>query len=306
MGGRVRCDRAGRHRERAGRIAPALWCRRSMTPATLLLVVISAICYCVIADEPAGAPAAWQTDTAIVDGIAYARRCPLALEVSVVAGADGEWLRAGEEGWLVIGLLNTTDVSLRIHTFLEAGKGWKAKAASYHSAAHYSGFGLASLVAEFHQAGGARVCRRPLGPPDTPLDVQPHGRVVLCRAVRGPSAPGLYRLRVVLDTSDVLRAASTLNNLAFEDIGPALKAETTIAEVRVAPPRGFSWAPGATHRRVAARRVGGVLGTRRRPGSQESSARLPKAVAPAALLRDTGGMAPSVRGRRAYETGLRP
>jgi hypothetical protein len=173
-----------------------------------------------------------------VDEMIQFCKAPVELRIPRVRAADGGCLGPGEQGWIVIRLLNTSDQEIRVRTAGYLGKGAPARDHSLPLGPHALGVAVGQLTCEFLDAEGNVVTRQALAPPDDPVVLLPRTRESaswppecardLWRPVTAPEKAGIYTLRLHLDTQQAMRTICRTLNLA---VRPAAPIPTIVAEV---------------------------------------------------------------------------
>jgi len=175
-----------------------------------------------------------------VDAMTQFRRAPVELGVECVCAADGGFLGPGEQGWIAIRLSNTSDQEIRVRTAGYLGKGARARDRSLPSGPHGYGAAVGQLTCEFLDAEGTVVSRQVLAPPDDPVVLSPRTRESaswppdwtrdLWRPVTAPEKPGVYALRLHLDTEQAMRTIGRTRNLRSGRI-PSIVADVIVDNI---------------------------------------------------------------------------
>jgi len=131
----------------------------------------------------------------------FTRIVPLELHVALVAGPDGGSLMAGGTGWLSLRIRNPGKDAVDISTAYSLAWAGPRLTPSYSGDDQfYAGFELGQLTCEFVNSDGKVIHTMHLSPPDDPLALGPEEATEVWRSIRAPEKPGVYRLRVRLDT----------------------------------------------------------------------------------------------------------
>jgi hypothetical protein len=136
----------------------------------------------------------------------------LSARVVVVASDDGSVIQAAREGWVLLEFANSSNERVSILTGCLAGKAGRSGPPSYSEHPYYSGFGVCRFKYTWASQEGGPTAGGFLDPPDNPLVLGPRGTVQVWRRILAPSAPGEYRLQVVLDLAPVSAILETYNN----------------------------------------------------------------------------------------------
>jgi len=169
----------------------------------------------------------------------YSSNGDLEMQVDLVANRQGDALGAGERGWCILSLRNTSDRPLAFRTVVFAGKVDGPRTPSAVSVSWYSGVGIARLCVAWSNDDGISEWQE-VPPPDNPVTVAPNRLLTIARLIQAPKAPGVYTLHVRLTTADAVRAQYT-RNLNVPD--EPLLMETALAGVSIVelhPPRNGS------------------------------------------------------------------
>ena len=141
----------------------------------------------------------------------------LDMRIKLIASRIDGALVPGEHGWCVVSLHNTSKQVITFRTVVFSGKGDAEQTPSAIGFSGFHGIGVAALTArwfidrapDFLGLGGEW---QTLAPPDNPVTLAPGEIVEFARLIQAPTEPGVYTLRVRLDTRDAARASRTAND----------------------------------------------------------------------------------------------
>jgi hypothetical protein len=143
----------------------------------------------------------------------------LTMEVELVSDLQGNRLAAGETGLCVLMLRNISTSPIDIRTVSFSGKADVFHSPSTCPDTSYTGIGIAEFSFSWSMNGAPGEWQK-LAPPDDPINLAPDRIRYVARFIRAPKVPGVYELRVRLNTTGAVRALLTRNNVAPQDSEP--------------------------------------------------------------------------------------